>query len=100
MPTFICTITISAAPLPATVEVLQDYVTNYDKVRRLHLIVVDLRPWKYNTLSEPEKLLISCGSLRIVRTRRVSPFRPDGSQPPLRCRGHAFDGSEFPCYLV
>ena len=55
-------------------------------------------------LPEPEKLLISCGSLRIVRTRRVSPFRPDGFQPPLRCRrfayGHAFDGSEFPCYLV
>ena len=35
---------------PAIVEALQDYVTNYHKVRRLHLIVVDLwRPWKYNT---------------------------------------------------
>ena len=31
-------------------EALQDYVTHYHKVRRLHLIVVDLwRPWKYNT---------------------------------------------------
>ena len=37
-------------PPPAIVEVLQDYVTNFHKVRRLHLIVVDLwRPWKYNT---------------------------------------------------
>ena len=39
-------------PPPAIVDVLQDYVTNYHKVRRLHLIVtlVDLwRPWKYNT---------------------------------------------------
>lgn len=37
-------------PPPAIVEVLQDYVTHYYKVRRLHLIVVDLwRPWKYNT---------------------------------------------------
>ena len=37
-------------PPPAIVEALQDYVTNYHKVRRLHLIVVDLwRPWKYNT---------------------------------------------------
>ena len=37
-------------------------------------------------------------------TRRVSPFRPDGPEPPLRCRrfayGFALDGSEFPCYLV
>ena len=36
--------------------------------------------------------------------RRVSPFRPDGPQPPLRCRrfayGYALDSSEFPCYLV
>ena len=37
-------------PPPAIVEALQDYVTHYHKVRRLHLIVVDLwRPWKYNT---------------------------------------------------
>ena len=37
-------------PPPAIVEALQDYVTHYYKVRRLHLIVVDLwRPWKYNT---------------------------------------------------
>ena len=37
-------------------------------------------------------------------TRRVSPFRPTGPQPPPRCRrfafGYALDGSEFPCYLV
>ena len=29
-------------PPPAIVEALQDYVTHYHKVRRLHLIVVDL----------------------------------------------------------
>ena len=40
---------------PAIVEVLQDYVTNCHKVRRLHLIVVDLwRPWKYNTARTKE----------------------------------------------
>ena len=55
-------------PPPAIVEVLQDYVTSYHKVRRLHLIVVDLwRPWKYNT-ARPEKLLISFGSFGIVMT--------------------------------
>ena len=37
-------------------------------------------------------------------THRVSPFRPDGPEPPLRCRrfayGYALDGSEYPSYLV
>ena len=42
-------------PPPALVEALQDYVTHYYKVRRLHLIVVDLwRPWKYNTAQARE----------------------------------------------
>ena len=92
-------------PPPAIVEVLQDYVTNYHKVRRLHLIVVDLwRPWKYNTarareITDQLWLIRDCDN-----TRRVSPFRPDGPEPPLRCRrfayGYALDGSEFACYLV
>ena len=92
-------------PPPAIVEVLQDYVTNLHKVRRLHLIVVDLwRPWKYNTARARDVTdqlwFIQDGE----NTRRVSPFRPDGPQPPLRCRrfayGYALDSSEFPCYLV
>ena len=92
-------------PPPAIVEVLQDYVTNYHKVRRLHLIVVDLsRPWKYNTARARE----ITNQLWLIRdsddTRRVNPFRPDGPEPPLRCcrfaYGYALDGSEFPCYLV
>ena len=92
-------------PPPAIVEVLQDFVTNYHKVRRLHLIVVDLwRPWKYNMA---QARAITDQLWRISdndNTRRVSPFRPDGSRAPLRCRrfayGYALDGSEFPCYLV
>ena len=45
-----CSLTGPHFPPPAIVEALQDYVTHYYKVRRLHLIVVDLwRPWKYNT---------------------------------------------------
>ena len=90
-------------PPPAIVEVLQDYVTHYYKVRRLHLIVVDLwRPWKYNTAREITDQLwhISHGD----DTHRVSPFRPVGPEPPLCCRrfayGYALDGSEFPSYLV
>ena len=74
-------------PPPAIVEALQDYVTHYYKVRRLHLIVVDLwRPWKYNTARARE---ITDQLWRISHgddTHRVSPFRPDGPEPPLRCR--------------
>ena len=95
-------------PPPAIVEVLQDYVTNFHKVRRLHLIVVDLwRPWKYNT-ARAREITDQLWLIRLIRdcenTRRVSPFRPDGPEPRLRCRrfayGYALDGSEFPCYLV
>ena len=86
-------------------EALQDYVTHYQKVRRLHLIVVDLwRPWKYNTARARE---ITDQLWRISHnedTRRVSPFRPDGPSPPLRRRrfayGYALDGSGCPSYLV
>ena len=80
-------------------------VTHYYKVRRLHLIVVDLwRPWRYNTARAREITdqlwHISHGN----DTHRVSPFRPAGPEPPLRCRrfayGYALDGSECPSYLV
>ena len=92
-------------PPPAIVEALQDYVTHHYKVRRLHLIVVDLwRPWK-NKTARARKITdqlwrISDGD----DTHRVSPFRPEGPEPPLRCRrftyGYAPDGSECPSYLV
>ena len=92
-------------PFPAIVEALQDYVTHYCKVRRLHLIVVDLwRPRKYNTARAGE---ITDQLRRISHgddTHRVSPFWPEGPEPPLRCRrfayGYALDGSECPSYLV
>ena len=92
-------------PPPAIVEAFQDYVPHYHKVRRLHLIVVDLwRPWKYNTarareITDQLWLISHCDD-----TRRVSPFGPKGPAPPLRCRrfayGYALDGSECPSYLV
>ena len=92
-------------PPPAIVEALQDYVTHYHKVRRLHLIVVDLwRRWKYNTarakaITDKLWYISHCDA-----THRVSPLRPDGPEPPLRCRrfayGYALDGSECPSYLV
>ena len=89
----------------AALDKCSDYVTHYHKVRRLHLIVVDLwRPWKYNTarakaITDQLWYISHCDA-----THRVSPFRPDGPEPPLRCRrfayGYALDGSECPSYLV
>ena len=92
-------------PPPAIVEAVQNYVTYYHKVRRLHLIVVDLwRPWKYNTARVRE---VTDQLWRISHgndTHRVSPFRPTRPEPPLRCcrfaYGYALDGSECPSYLV
>ena len=71
-------------PPPATVEALRDYVTHYCKVRRLHLIVVDLwRPWKYNTARARE---ITDQLWRISHgddTHRVSPSRATSSLPSI-----------------
>ena len=80
---------------PAIVEALQDYVTH----------VVDLwRPWKYNTALAREMTDQLWRISNCDDTRRVSPCRPEGPAPPLRCRrfayGYALDGSECPCYLV
>ena len=55
-------------PPPAIVEVLQDYVTNYHKVRRLHLIVVDRGGHGSTTLPGPGRLLTSFGAFLIVMT--------------------------------
>ena len=100
-----CSLTGPHFPPPAIVEALQDYVTHYHKVRRLHLIVVDLwRPCKYNTarakaITDQVWYISHCDA-----THRVSPLRPDGPEPPLWCRrfayGYALDGSECPSYLV
>ena len=54
-------------------------------------------------LPEPERSLTNFGVFLIDDTHRVSPFRPEGPEPPLRCRrfahGYALDGSECPSYL-
>ena len=100
-----CCLTGPDFPPPAIAEVLQDCVANYHKVRRLHLIVVDLwRPWRYNA----RRAKAITDQLWFVEegrnSKRMSPFRPCGPKPPPRCRrfafGYALDNSEFPCYLV
>ena len=75
------------------------------KVRRLHLIVVDLwRPWQ---IRKAHVLQIS----RIMRrlqhnhtTARTTPIPLRAHPKPKHCRrsvfGYALDGSEFPVYLL
>ena len=112
-PSSIClnrTVACAYTSLRQQLEVLQNYVTNFHKVRRLHLLVVDLwRPWKYNTARTRE----ITDQLWLIRdcenTYRVSPFRPDGPEPrwgavdlhiAMLWMALSFRGSEFPCYLV
>jgi len=83
-------------------EALQDYVSHWYKVRRLHLIVVDTwSPWQYNAgevraVTDLMKHLADIPDMRWM----VPMMR---SVPP-RCRrfiyGYALDHSEFPCYLL
>ena len=100
-----CCLTGPDFPPPAIAEVLQDCVAHYHKVRRLHLIVVDLwRPWRYNA-RQAKAITDQLWFVEEGRnSRRMSPFRPCGPKPPPRCRrfafGYALDNSEFPCYLV
>ena len=88
-------------PPPAIAEALEDYVNNYFKVRRLHLIVVDTwRPCCYNVqqvraVTDQMRRLFDC-----AESKRVVPMKPHSQSIPLRCRrfvyGYALDHFEFP----
>ena len=75
----------------ACVEVLKDYVTNHYKVRRLHLIVVDLwRPWRYNA-RQAKNITDQLWYLQDrPATHRMVPLMPCGPETPLRCRRYVY----------
>ena len=92
-------------PPVALIESVSDAVFQRYKVRRLHLVIVDLwRPWKVN-----QKQVKSLTDL--LRQLEPSPDS-DGTAPmmpcvgksPLHCRrfvyGYSLDGSDFPCYFL
>lgn len=74
-------------------EVLKDYVQHIYKVRRLHLIVVDLcRPWRYNAKSA-KRITDQLWYVRDGRaTKRMAPLMPPGDDAPLRCRRYVYGG--------
>ena len=76
-----------------------------DKVRRLHLVIVDLwRPWKINqaqvkSLTDQLRRLSPCPEVD-----NTTPLAPAHGKTPLHCRrfvyGYSLDGSDFPCYFL
>ena len=109
-----CCLTGPDFPPPAIMEVLQDCVANYHKVRRLHLIIVDLwRPWRYN--AHQAKAITD--QLWFVEqggnSKRMTPLQACGPKPPPRCRrfafghalsllagGHSSTETPIPCWIL
>ena len=97
-------------PPLALLECVFDKQETTNKLRRLHLIIVDLwRPWKINR--EQVRAVTSCLRHRqpepkgFVNTPMVhSGGTPHRHEPKLHERrfiyGYGLDGSDFPCYLM
>ena len=92
-------------PPVALVECVADILSKRHKVRRLHLVIVDLwRPWKINrgqvkSLTDQLRVLRPCPDVD-----NTTPMAPVHGKTPLHCRrfvyGYSLDGSDFPCYLL
>ena len=97
-------------PPLALLECVFDKQETTNKLRRLHLIIVDLwRPWRINR--EQVRAVTSCLRHRqpepkgFVNTPMVhSGGTPHRHEPKLHERrfiyGYGLDGSDFPCYLM
>ncbi len=73
----------------------------HHKVRRLHLVIVDLwRPWNIHQ----RQVRSLTDELRRLQPGPFSDLVPTGGKTPLHGRrfvyGYSLDGSDFPCYLV
>ena len=98
-------LTSSHLPPLVIAEALQDYVSHWYKIRRLHLIVVDTwSPWQYNTGQVKAVTDLMKHLANTPEMQQMIPMMPQGGNVPPRCRrfiyGHALDHSEFPCYLL
>ena len=92
-------------PPVALVECVADIMQRHHKVRRLHLVIVDLwRPWKINqaqvkSLTDELRRLRPC-----PQADCTTPLAPEQGKTPLHGRrfvyGYSLDGSDFPCYLL
>ena len=86
----------------ALIECVADIMQKHHKVRRLHLVIVDLwRPWKINQA----QVRSLTGELRLHYSADcTTPLSPEPGKTPLHGRrfvyGYSLDGSDFPCYLL
>ena len=90
-------------PPVALIECVADIAQKHHKVRRLHLVIVDLwRPWKINQA----QVRSLTGALRRLQYSAdcTTPLSPKPGKTPLHGRrfvyGYSLDGSDFPCYLL
>ena len=90
-------------PPVALIECVADITQKHHKVRRLHLVIVDLwRPWKINQA----QVRSLTGALRRLQYSAdcTTPLSPKPGKTPLHGRrfvyGYSLDGSDFPCYLL
>ena len=92
-------------PPVALIECVADLTQPHYKVRRLHLVIVDLSsPWKIHK-SQVRSLTDQLRRLQPgPQADNTTPMMPMRSKTPLHGRrfvyGYSLDGSDFPCYLV
>ena len=92
-------------PPVALIECVADIAQTHYKVRRLHLVIVDLwRPWKIHQ-AQVRSLTDQLRRLQpSLHADCTTPLAPDTGKTPLHGRrfvyGYSLDGSDFPCYLL
>ena len=91
-------------PPVALIECVADITQTYYKVRRLHLVIVDLwRPWKIHQ-AQMRSLTDQLRKLQPSHADCTTPLAPNAGKTPLHGRrfvyGYSLDGSDFPCYLL
>ena len=92
-------------PPVALIECVADITQTHYKVRRLHLVIVDLwRPWKIHQ-AQVRSLTDQLRRLQpSLHADCTTPLAPNVGKTPLHGRrfvyGYSLDGSDFPCYLL
>ena len=92
-------------PPVALIECVADITQKHYKVRRLHLVIVDLwRPWK---IHQAQVRSLTDELRRLQPSQHAdctTPLAPNVGKTPLHGRrfvyGYSLDGSDFPCYLL
>ena len=80
-------LTSSDLPPLAIAETLQDNVSHWYKIRRLHLIIVDTwSPWQYNIAQVRAVTDLMKHLADTPDMRRMVPLMPQGGRVPSRCR--------------